>query len=125
MTYDFKNEIEELSSNNADRQEFPVLSWFCPHLLLLVKNGQASLFVDDEESLKVEKKEVSLNTDFGTKFHSSLSKEDYINHLGRIKEHILRGDIYEMNYCQEFSICLLYTSPSPRDRTRYRMPSSA
>jgi len=104
LTYDFKNEIEELSSNNADRQEFPVLSWFCPQLLLLVKNGQASLFVDDEESLKVEKKEVSLNTDFGTKFHSSLSKEDYINHLGRIKEHILRGDIYEMNYCQEFSI---------------------
>ena len=23
------------------------------------------------------------------------------------------------------AICLLYTSPSPRDRTRYRMPSSA
>ena len=25
----------------------------------------------------------------------------------------------------EFSDCLLYTSPSPRDRTRSRMPSSA
>ena len=25
----------------------------------------------------------------------------------------------------QFSICLLYTSPSPRDRTRSRMPSSA
>ena len=25
----------------------------------------------------------------------------------------------------EFFICLLYTSPSPRDRTRSRMPSSA
>ena len=24
-----------------------------------------------------------------------------------------------------FSCCLLYTSPSPRDRTRFRMPSSA
>ena len=24
-----------------------------------------------------------------------------------------------------FEDCLLYTSPSPRDRTRYRMPSSA
>ena len=24
-----------------------------------------------------------------------------------------------------WSICLLYTSPSPRDRTRSRMPSSA
>ena len=26
---------------------------------------------------------------------------------------------------QLFSVCLLYTSPSPRDRTRSRMPSSA
>ena len=26
---------------------------------------------------------------------------------------------------ENFSICLLYTSPSPRDRTRSRMPSSA
>ena len=25
----------------------------------------------------------------------------------------------------ETETCLLYTSPSPRDRTRYRMPSSA
>ena len=27
--------------------------------------------------------------------------------------------------CDTFNPCLLYTSPSPRDRTRYRMPSSA
>ena len=26
---------------------------------------------------------------------------------------------------EECGLCLLYTSPSPRDRTRYRMPSSA
>ena len=26
---------------------------------------------------------------------------------------------------REFNDCLLYTSPSPRDRTRSRMPSSA
>ena len=27
--------------------------------------------------------------------------------------------------CGNLDICLLYTSPSPRDRTRSRMPSSA
>ena len=27
--------------------------------------------------------------------------------------------------CDKFNTCLLYTSPSPRDRTRSRMPSSA
>ena len=26
---------------------------------------------------------------------------------------------------KHYSLCLLYTSPSPRDRTRSRMPSSA
>ena len=35
----------------------------------------------------------------------------------------------EKNICKELDIsfihCLLYTSPSPRDRTRSRMPSSA
>ena len=29
------------------------------------------------------------------------------------------------NYKAKEYICLLYTSPSPRDRTRSRMPSSA
>ena len=28
-------------------------------------------------------------------------------------------------YTEQWNICLLYTSPSPRDRTRSRMPSSA
>ena len=28
-------------------------------------------------------------------------------------------------YARQFLSCLLYTSPSPRDRTRSRMPSSA
>ena len=34
---------------------------------------------------------------------------------------------YEPNrhYDVEYNPCLLYTSPSPRDRTRSRMPSSA
>ena len=29
------------------------------------------------------------------------------------------------NFIQQINFCLLYTSPSPRDRTRSRMPSSA
>ena len=31
----------------------------------------------------------------------------------------------EMIAAGELKVCLLYTSPSPRDRTRSRMPSSA
>ena len=36
-------------------------------------------------------------------------------------------DVIKLAYdtMRDFGICLLYTSPSPRDRTRSRMPSSA
>ena len=33
--------------------------------------------------------------------------------------------LYSLRKMADNNICLLYTSPSPRDRTRSRMPSSA
>ena len=36
-----------------------------------------------------------------------------------------RGRVSEFNVIDGMWNCLLYTSPSPRDRTRSRMPSSA
>ena len=45
----------------------------------------------------------------------------------RVREDVRRGTIFVENATEEvlLSCCLLYTSPSPRDRTRSRMPSSA
>ena len=48
----------------------------------------------------------------------------YDDATGKVKE------LYERikgpgNNVDNIMICLLYTSPSPRDRTRSRMPSSA
>ena len=40
--------------------------------------------------------------------------------LREIAEGLITSDILK-----EVEVCLLYTSPSPRDRTRARMPSSA
>ena len=34
-------------------------------------------------------------------------------------------NLYDLALIKQDIICLLYTSPSPRDRTRSRMPSSA
>ena len=43
---------------------------------------------------------------------------------GRLPIHHV--DLYRIDNQEEiYSLCLLYTSPSPRDRTRSRMPSSA
>ena len=56
--------------------------------------------------------------------------QDQVSRRGAIEEHfsqsrtiVLTGEI-TLQLAQRVT-CLLYTSPSPRDRTRSRMPSSA
>ena len=36
------------------------------------------------------------------KIHKRISKKEYLKHLDTVLEHIHRGDIYEVNFCQEF-----------------------
>ena len=53
-----------------------------------------------------------------------LSDRDKLkNYMGRIPD-IARDCIRDIGYEQD-KFCLLYTSPSPRDRQKSRMPSSA
>ena len=57
----------------------------------------------------------------------SLPERDlYQDALVRLAEHIVKehGDL-SPSQKRTLYACLLYTSPSPRDRTRSRMPSSA
>ena len=55
----------------------------------------------------------------------------YLRDIGRVpllsheQEITLGRQVQELVRLEEAQACLLYTSPSPRDRTRSRMPSSA
>ena len=44
---------------------------------------------------------------------------------GQVKDVLIHEASHALSYLTKTCICLLYTSPSPRDRTRSRMPSSA
>ena len=48
---------------------------------------------------------------------------DISSHVSDLNPHNLNFDT--ISKIQSVDTCLLYTSPSPRDRTRSRMPSSA
>ena len=57
---------------------------------------------------------------------SSLNKEDKKNYLTSITLFVIGAFFWGIHLTSVDGIfCLLYTSPSPRDRTRSRMPSSA
>jgi len=112
LTYDLKNDVENISSHNFDGLHFPELFFFQPKKLFLLKNNlleiQYMYAVDDE----LEKDwEAIKNTQIQTKSIVSadevkiklrLSKDSYFKKFDEIKNHIQRGDIYEINFCQEF-----------------------
>ena len=71
----------------------------------------------------------NLHKKFNAKFVSFAGYEMPIQYKdGIIAEHNLtreKSGIFDVSHMGQLFICLLYTSPSPRDTPQSRMPSSA
>ncbi len=107
LSYDLKNEIEGLESNHKAAHHIPKIQFFEAECLLEFKNGLTSIECENNEmALEVKSK---LLSPYPSRSNSpeyvaehALSKEEYISRIERVKEHLQAGDIYEMNFCQEF-----------------------
>lgn len=110
LNYDLKNDIEDLSSSHEDHIGFPDLYFFQPKKLFLWKNNQVEMLYLSDFKAEIEPdlqaiKDFSLPKLSGSsplEIVSKISKESYFNKVDNILEHIHRGDIYEVNFCQEF-----------------------
>jgi len=109
LSYDLKNDIEDLQSNNYDGLEFPDLFFFQPKKLFLLKENQLEIqylnMCDDE--IDEDFNEINQCLLFGSKsseimIKQQISKESYLDKVNKMQEHIQRGDIYEANFCMEF-----------------------
>ena len=57
---------------------------------------------------------------------SNFSEQEYMATVQKCIDYIYAGDVFQINLAQRLlANCLLYTSPSPRDKRQSRMPSSA
>lgn len=110
LNYDLKNDIEDLSSSHEDHIGFHDLYFFQPKKLFLWKNKQVEMLYlpgfksEMEPDLKAIKDTTlqKITVARPTEIHSKISKESYFKKVTNILEHIHRGDIYEVNFCQEF-----------------------
>ncbi|UKT62431.1 anthranilate synthase component I family protein [Pedobacter mucosus] len=104
FNYDLKNEIENFKSKNLDYLDFPELYFFVPKYLIAYKNGNAEVLIGSESILhEIEQLCIPLNTD-NEKLNiiQRLKKVEYIAKVDELKSHIIQGNIYEVNFCQEF-----------------------
>jgi para-aminobenzoate synthetase component 1 len=110
LSYDLKNDVEDLNSANYDGLNFPDLFFFQPKKLFLLKGNQLEIqylrFCDDELEDDfneiVQSKNDSFVTLSGVEVQQRISKEFYIEKVNKMLEHIHVGDMYEANFCMEF-----------------------
>ena len=107
LGYDLKNEIEELSSVNASVIEFPDLFFFEPEVVIKLSEREISIEAENPEMIFKNISDESIDESFlpvenKLKIESRLSKEEYISTIKKLQQHIVRGDCYEINFCQEF-----------------------
>ncbi|PQJ77086.1 anthranilate synthase component I family protein [Polaribacter glomeratus] len=111
ISYDVKNDVEQLSSNNFDGLDFADLYFFQPQKLFFVKDNSVEFhylrMVEDEiesdfegiQKFKIPEIEKTKNN---LKIKLRIHKDEYHQKVTKVLEHIKRGDIYEANFCQEF-----------------------
>ncbi len=110
MTYDLKNDVETLQSDNFDGLNFPDLFFFQPKKLFLLKGNQLEIQylnmcddeIEEDFSAIIQSQKWVTENESSIEIQQRISKENYIKKVSKMQEYIHRGDMYEANFCMEF-----------------------
>lgn len=107
LGYDLKNEVERLSSTNQDLIKFDSINFFQPRHLIFFSSENIEIHSFDDpkhlfeeiDSVKLPSLAEGINK---TSIEAKVHKEKYLQVVNRIREQIIKGEVYELNYCMEF-----------------------
>lgn len=121
LSYDLKNDIENLQSKNFDGLQFPEIYFFQPiKIIFFEKNklifsylsaSSSDIDSDFEKIMSFSPPKTSSMERKG-KIKSKISKASYLKRVSEMQKYIARGDIYEANFCQEFYMENMYIYPT-------------
>lgn len=110
LSYDLKNELEPVASSNPDNINFPDLFFFVPEVLVKLTGQEMIIGIHGaharHEDIFREILEINPSNSPVTKssiqIQNKISRDEYIQTIQQLLQHIHRGDCYEINFCQEF-----------------------
>ena len=129
--YDLKNQLEDLTSHHPNRLGFPDAYFVEPEWV--IDFAREEVIVQGENADQI----VSSICDVGLPIAEGSAKplvqcrvtpDEYAANVQRIQQHILAGDVYELNYCVEFFAELIHLNPMSTYRAlndRSPMPFSS
>ena len=115
LSYDLKNETAQMQSEHKDLTGFPELFFFIPEIVLQLDKQTVRIETDSDAMaiyqgiLQCPATIVHQETE-PVNIRNRFTREAYIDTVSKLKAHILRGDCYEVNFCQEF-----YATPAKID----------
>ena len=115
LGYDLKNGIERLDSQRPDAIGLPILHWVEPRLVIAWGGDKTGCEIasglnepDAADTLQFVQTACNAAAEAlppgpGIPLKPRWDESTYLQRAHRVKKHIQRGDIYEMNLCQEWS----------------------
>ena len=105
LGYDLPVEVGQPGTRHKDFIQFPDVFFFEPEIVItlnekemIVEASDPQAVVDDIHASYTRKVQLQSNP----VIQNRISKEEYISIIRELQKHILRGDCYEINFCQEF-----------------------
>lgn len=106
ISYDFKNQLEPLYSLHPDHIGFPDICLFQPETVVrlfekevaisTINSNPAAIYTDILQQLP------AIDRPSVVTIEPRIPKEEYLQIIQQLQKHILYGDCYEINFCQEF-----------------------
>ena len=110
MSYDLKNDIENLESTNFDGLQFPDLQFFQPEKLIFIVGNSITFKYLKNVSSEIESDFKEINSEWisdaalpskNINIQFRIKEKEYLKKVTQVLKHIHRGDIYEANFCME------------------------
>ncbi len=104
LNYDFKNVLTKSISSHPDHIRFPDAFFFEPSILIRISEKEIIIGAEDPELIfsQINSTDIISKGLEKVQVNSRIGKEEYLSIIRRLQQHILRGDCYEINFCQEF-----------------------
>ncbi len=106
LGYELQSETEEVDTQKTNGAGFPDLFFFIPLVVVKLSDHEIQIgsLNDDHDKILYEIQTTTYDSNPATpiSIKERISRTEYLSKVEKIKDHILRGDCYELNYCMEF-----------------------
>lgn len=104
LSYELNHEVHHLPLK-PDPIGFPLIHFFEPEIVIALRANELSIFAPHPEETfeQLQQQElIPVLNSTPVSLQQSVSRNEYLEKIALLKEHIRRGDCYEINYCIDF-----------------------